>query len=122
MEDAKKILEMIEASDRLKEGSKNPVGLPETDPKVQEMKALLEGDNAKALMIKAANEGLPAIRYDDMLLQEELGDWYGTRYHSTATAGGYVGEVMRDLGYEKTGMKPLPEECRAKTASVFAKP
>jgi|GEM_PF-2583234 len=119
--DAQDILSIVTATGRLKASHENPVGLPINDPKVLEMELILTREDVREKMMEASRKGRPALEPIDSVFHAELGDWYGDRYHSTQTAGGLVGEAMRELGYEKSGAKALDASCRAKTASVFIK-
>lgn len=75
------------------------------------------GRNACVAAVKA---GLPAMAGVDPMLQVALGSDYGPHNMGTQTAGSIVGELMQSLGYKKTGSKPLPANCVAKTAATWA--
>ena len=90
------------------------------DPIYLKMLDLIESKEGREAAVAAVKVGLPAMAAIDPMLQVLLGSDYGAHNMGTATAGSIVGEVMRSLGYKKTGSAPLPDNCVAKTAATWA--
>lgn len=97
-----------------------PGCLSSDDPIYRAMEELIATKNAKDAAVAAVQAGLPAMAAIDPLLQAMLGSDYGPHNMGTQTAGSLVAEIMRTLGYEKTGEAPLPAGCVAKTAATWA--
>lgn len=93
--------------------------LSANDPIYLKMHELIESPEGRAAAVAAVKVGLPAMAGVDPLLQVLLGSDYGPHNMGTQTAGSMVGEVMRSLGYKKTGEASLPRNCVAKTAATW---
>lgn len=91
------------------------------DPISLKMIDVIYSDDGKAAAIKGVQEKQPAMLYIDPMLQDALNSDYGAHNMGTATAGGIVGKLMMSMGYKKTGSKPLPSHCIAKTAATWKK-
>jgi len=90
------------------------------DPNVVKMREIVFSDEGRAAAIKATEEGLAAITFIDPMISAAMGDYYGKHNMTTHTVGGFVGELMRELGYHDSGRRAkLPEDCVAKTASIW---
>lgn len=89
------------------------------DPIYLKMRELIESPEGRAAGVAAVKVGLPAMAGVDPLLQVLLGSDYGSHNMGTQTAGSIVAEVMRSLGYKKTGEATLPSNCVAKTAATW---
>jgi hypothetical protein len=92
-----------------------------TDPLYTGMKEIVNSPAGQAAAIAAANAGLPALAGIDPLLSTAFGADYGKHNLSTATAGDFVANLMRSLGYKKVGRKDLPSHCVARSADLFQK-
>lgn len=92
------------------------------DPITLKIYEIIDSNEATAAMIEATERGMPAISGVDRLLSNALGVDYGGHNMSTATAGSFVAERMRHLGYKNSGRKgKLAEGSIAKTAEIFVK-
>lgn len=89
------------------------------DPITMRMHEIIYSLPGREAAISAVKLGLPAMAGIDPMLQASLGSDYGPHNMGTATAGSIVGELMSMLGYKKTGEKPLPPHCVAKTAATW---
>lgn len=89
------------------------------DPIAVKMYEIVHSKEGHEAAVAATKIGLPAMAGVDPLLQAALGVDYGPHNMGTATAGGFVGELMQSLGYKKAGKKPLPPHCVAKTAAMW---
>jgi hypothetical protein len=94
--------------------------LPMDDPITIKMSDIITSKEGRDAALAATKAGLPAMAGIDPMLQVALGSDYGPHNMGTATAGGLVGELMQSLGYKKSGQKPLPPNCVAKTAATWA--
>lgn len=94
--------------------------LSSDDPIYLKMRGLIESKDGREAAVAAVEAGLPAMAGIDPMLQVLLGSDYGSHNMGTQTAGSIVAEVMRSLGYKKTGEAPLPPNCVAKTAATWA--
>jgi hypothetical protein len=76
----------------------------------------------RAAAVNAVEGGLPPLAGIDPLLSEKLGVDYGAHNMTTATAGGFIAQLMRSLGYKEVGKNaPLPAGSVAKTGQVWSK-
>jgi hypothetical protein len=89
------------------------------DPISLKMIEIIFSPEGRQAALEATNKGEPAMLGIDPLLQTALGVDYGPHNRGTVTAGAIVGALMRQLGYENAGQKPLPEHCVAKTAETW---
>ncbi|WP_439601847.1 hypothetical protein [Devosia sp.] len=96
-------------------------GLSMDHPIYREMAEVIWSSEGKAAAVDAVAKALPAMAGVDPLLQMRMGERYGREYQGTMNAGSLVAEVMRYLGYKKTGEAELPEGCVAKTAATWQK-
>jgi hypothetical protein len=92
-----------------------------TDPIYIGMKEIVNSPAGRAAAIAAANAGLPGLAGIDPMLSTAFGADYGKHNFATATAGDFVANLMRSLGYKKVGRKDLPSHCVARTADFFQK-
>jgi hypothetical protein len=109
---------------RLLEGAGLPFSedgcLTMDDPITIKMYEVINSREGRAAALAAVANGQPALAGIDPMLQVALGSDYGPHNMGTQTAGGLLGELMQSLGYKKTGQKPLPPHCVAKTAATWA--
>ncbi len=92
-----------------------------TDPIYIGMNEIVNSPEGRTAAIAAASAGLPALAGIDPILSTAFGADYGKHNLSTATAGDFVANLMRSLGYKKMGRKDLPSHCVARTADFFQK-
>jgi hypothetical protein len=116
--DAKKLLEMLEQSG-LPYADNKVVGL--TDPVALKMYDIINSEEARVAMIQATEAGWPALAGVDPMLNHALGVDYGKHNMTTNTAGEFVTERMRALGYTKGNQRPMPPGCVARSAVMFVK-
>ena len=80
-------------------------------------------DEGRAAATKAADEGLPPLGALDPILVEGLGEDYGKKTLTTATAGAFISQMLTPMGYTGTGKrKALPPGCVARTGELFTPP
>lgn len=90
------------------------------DPIVVEMQRIVFSDEARAAAIKAAEEGIAPMAVIDPMIASELGEQYGKHNMTTHTAGGFVADLMREMGYHDSGRRvTLPDECVARSAQIW---
>lgn len=94
-------------------------GISMSDPRVLEMRDIIESPEGRISCEQATADGLPALAGVEPTLRERMGDRYGAFSQITITAGSIVGELMRSLGYEIISQKPMPEGSVAQTATVW---
>ncbi len=95
--------------------------LTNDDPITIKMREIVNSAEGRATAIAAAKAGLPGLAGIDPLLSTEFGADYGKHNMSTATAGDFVANLMRSLGYKKVGTRTLPSHCVARTADLFVR-
>jgi hypothetical protein len=91
------------------------------DPITLKMKQITHSPEGQAAAIAAANAGLPAMAGIDPMLSAALGADYGKHNLATATAGDFVANLMRSLGFKESGRRSLPSHCVARTAVFWVK-
>lgn len=91
------------------------------DPIALKMKQIVQSPEGVDAAVKAAEAGYPAMAGIDPLLSRALGDDYGKHNLTTATAGDFVANLMRSLGYKESGRGKLPPHCVARTAALWVK-
>ena len=89
------------------------------DPITLKMKEIIHSPEGQAAAVAAAKDGLPAMAGIDPMLSTALGDDYGKHNLATATAGDFIANLMRSLGYKEGGTRKLPSHCVAKTAMLW---
>ena len=99
----------------------NP-GLTTDDPTYIEMGEIIRSKEGLAAVVKAALAGIPALCGVDPLLCERLGPRYRTIDLGTASAGDYVANLMRELGFKQGPARRCPDGCLAKTAILWIAP
>lgn len=109
--DAKRVIELIEASDLPYYGG----GLSADDPIYQRMFKIVHSEAGKSAALDAVAKGLPAVSGVDPLLKAEVGSEYGVRKLVTSNAGYIVAGLMRTLGYEEAGSGACPPNCVIRT-------
>lgn len=85
------------------------------------MHEVINSPNGRAACLAATEQGLPALAGVEPQIVDALGEAYATTYMATVEAGGMVGSLMRELGYERVVQKPMPAGSVAKTAAVWRK-
>jgi hypothetical protein len=115
--EAKLVVKLI-ADNRLL--ASNAGGLPHEDPIILEMEEIIQSTAGRAAAKAASDDGLPAMAGVDPLLQDALGEDYGT-FDTTNWAGSLVAIEMESMGYVQTKKKKMPDGCVAKTAAFFEK-
>jgi hypothetical protein len=90
------------------------------DPITIKMHEVINSREGRAAAVASVARGEPALAGIDPMLQVALGSDYGSHNMGTTTAGSLVGELMQSLGFKKTGQKPMPPHCVAKTAATWA--
>jgi hypothetical protein len=94
-------------------------GYPRKHPIIQSIEEVICSEIGRTAARAAAERGEPAMAGVDPLLQQRLGSKYGLR-DTTSWAGTIVAEQMRSMGCVKIADdRPLPADCRAKTAALF---
>lgn len=71
-----------------------------SDPRVLEMRGIIESPAGVSACIAATEQGLPALAGVEPMIIEKMSSRYGSFSQMTLTAGGIVGEVMRRQGYD----------------------
>lgn len=94
-------------------------GISMSDPRVLEMRDVIESSEGQAACLQATTNGLPALAGVEPLIVERMGDRYGRFSMMTVTAGSIVGELMLGKGYKIAGQKKMPEGSVAKTAAFW---
>jgi hypothetical protein len=89
------------------------------DPISLKMIEIIFSSEGRQAALNATDKGEPAMLGIDPLLSAALGVDYGAHNRGTVTAGAIVGALMRQLGFENAGQKPLPDYCIAKTAETW---
>lgn len=91
------------------------------NPVLRRMYEVINSAIGHAKCVEATANGLPALAGIEPEIVDELGDLYRTSYMATVEAGGFVGRLMRDLNYERSGRKAMPDGSIEKTAAVWRK-
>lgn len=73
-------------------------GISLSDPRVLEMRAIIEAPEGRRACLDANERGLPALAGVEPLIVAQMGRRYGAFSQMTLTAGGLVAEVMYSLG------------------------
>jgi hypothetical protein len=90
------------------------------DPISLKMYEIIHSNAGTSAMKAAAEKGIPPMAGVDPLLAEALGVDYGPHNMATQTAGYFVAQRMRTLGYKHAGKSmTLPSGCVARSAIVF---
>jgi hypothetical protein len=97
-------------------------GISLSDPRVIEMKEIIESPEGRKACLEALAEGLPALAGVEPLIVAQMGARYGAFSQMTLTAGGLVAEVMTALGYRKAPARKMPPGSVAKTAAFWVSP
>ena len=93
----------------------------ESDPICRKMYDIINSPEGTRAAIAATENGLPALAGVDPLLNAALTVDYGAHNMTTATAGDYVANLMRSLGYKEAGSGATPPGCVVKTAKKWVK-
>ncbi len=96
-------------------------GMTLNDPVYLAMEEIIWSHAARARLLEAVEEGLPALAGVEPMIRETLGERYHPHDQGTANAGAIVGEVMRHLGFTPVGMGKMPQGSVAKTAKLWGK-
>ena len=118
-QDTEEAAELVKLIEETKLPFSEVGGINMDDPLVQAIYRIVHSDEGRAAAFEAAEEGLPALAGVDPLLAEALGVDYGKHNMTTHTAGAFVAEVMRSMGYRDTGQSPTPEGCIAKSGQLW---
>ena len=95
-------------------------GLSADDPVTIKIWGIVNSGDGIAAMKSAVAKGLPPMAGVDPLLSAALGVDYGGHNTATATAGDFVANKMRQLGFKDTGkQRDMPQGCVAKSARFF---
>jgi hypothetical protein len=94
-------------------------GISMSDPRVLEMRDVIESAEGQAACLKATAEGLPALAGVEPMIVERMGGRYGQFSMMTVAAGSIVGELMLSKGYKIEKQKKMPEGSVAKTAACW---
>ena len=115
--EAQNIVSLIIENDLFTEESG---GLPFDHPVMLEIEEICALPEAVSEALEAANKGIPPLAGMEYRLVAALGDDYGGHY-TTHHAGRCIGAAMLDLGWKQAGMKPMPKDSVARTATVYVK-
>jgi hypothetical protein len=91
------------------------------DPFHLEMEEIINSTVGRKACVDATAQGMPALAGVEPMIIAHFGDEYAQTHLSTMTAGSLVGQLMRELGYDIVGRKPMPADAVAKTAAVWGK-
>jgi hypothetical protein len=94
-------------------------GISMSDPRVLEMRDVIESPEGVAACLKATADGLPALAGVEPMIVERMKERYGSFSQMTVTAGSIVGELMLSKGYKIASQKKMPAGAVAKTAAVW---
>ena len=95
-------------------------GLSGDNPLSIKIWEIANSPEGRAAAKAAADQGLPALAGVDPLMAQALGSDYGKHNMTTIEAGSRVAEVMRALGYQDQGKRPLPASCVARSGQLWA--
>ncbi len=94
-------------------------GISMSDPRVLEMRELIESSEGQAACLKATADNLPALAGVEPMIAAKMGARYGQFSMMTVTAGSIVGELMLSKGYKIAAQKKMPDGSVAKTAAFW---
>ena len=94
-------------------------GISMSDPRVIEMREVIESPEGREACVEAVRNGLPALAGVEPLIAAKMGNRYGSFSQMTVTAGSIVGEMMPGLGYRIAGQRKMPAGSVAKTAAFW---
>ncbi|WP_426039935.1 hypothetical protein [Brevundimonas sp. DC300-4] len=94
-------------------------GISMSDPRVIEMREIIESPAGQAACLAATAGGLPALAGVEPMIVERMGVRYGQFSMMTVTAGSIVGGMMLSKGYTIESQKKMPEGSVAKTAAFW---
>ena len=94
-------------------------GITFSDPVHIRMEEIIWSSEGKKAVIRATEDGMPALAGVEPMIVEDLGDRYHPHDLGTVDAGSIVGELMHHLGYEKSGRANMPDGSVAKTAALW---
>tara|TARA_R110002073_G_scaffold31592_1_gene96759 strand:+ start:737 stop:1210 length:474 start_codon:yes stop_codon:yes gene_type:complete len=94
-------------------------GMKLNSPIAIKMRELIDSREGRRRCIEATKNDMPALAGLDKELNELLGVDYRGGNAATQTAGYFVGEVMRSLGYTIKDRRPMPPGSVAKTAAFW---
>lgn len=93
-----------------------------SDPRVLEMRDIIQSPEGRHACVAAVKAGLPALAGVEPMIVSRMGERYGAFSQMTLTAGSLVAEVMTSLGYKISGRKDMPPDSIAKTAAFWELP
>ncbi len=94
-------------------------GIGMSDPRVLEMRAVIESPEGRRTCVAAVQDGLPALAGVEPMIVARMGERYGAFSQMTLTAGAIVAEVMTALGYRKVQPRRMPAGSVARTAAFW---
>lgn len=87
-----------------------------SDPRVLEMREVIESKDGQAACLTATADGLPALAGVEPMIVAKTGSRYGQFSMMTVTAGSIVGELMLGKGYKIAAQKKMPDGSVAKSS------
>ena len=94
-------------------------GISMSDPRVLEMRDIIESPEGRKACIDAVAKGLPALAGVEPMIVAKMENRYGAFSQMTVTAGSIVGELMPTLGYRISGQRKMPAGSVAQTAAFW---
>lgn len=94
-------------------------GISMSDPRVLEMRDVIESAQGQAACLKATADGLPALAGVEPMIVERMGSRYGQFSMMTVTAGSIVGELMLSKGFKIETQRKMPDGSVAKSAAFW---
>ena len=94
-------------------------GISMSDPRVVEMRDVIESPEGVAACLEATALGLPALAGVEPMIVAKMQTRYGSFSQMTVTAGSIVGELMLSKGYRIGAQKKMPGGSVAKTAAFW---
>lgn len=94
-------------------------GISMSDPRVLEMRDVIESPEGVAACLRATADGLPALAGVEPMIVARMKTRYGSFSQMTVTAGSIVGELMLGKGYRIASQKKMPVGSVAKTAAFW---
>lgn len=94
-------------------------GISMSDPRVLEMRDVIESPEGVAACLGATAEGLPALAGVERMIVARMKTRYGAFSQMTVTAGSIVGELMLSKGYRIAAQKKMPAGSVAKKAAFW---
>jgi hypothetical protein len=85
------------------------------DPEWDMLEKIVKSAEVREAAVAAVSAGFPALAGADPILQREMGGRYGLHNMTVQTAGDFVANLMRSLGYREAGRGDCPNGCVART-------